>query len=62
MALKYFSKDVKGMFGGLIPAVSLNKFQYCLAFLNLAFSKRSVFFLSKLYLAFRMAVLYSILL
>ena len=44
MALKYFSKDVKGMFDGLILSVSLSKVQYCLAFLNLAFSKRSVFF------------------
>ena len=47
------------MFAGFIPAVSLSKFQYKLAFLNLAFFHRSVFFLSKLYLALRIAVLYS---
>ena len=47
------------MFAGFIPAVYLSKFQYNLAFLNLAFFHRSVFFLSKLYLALRIAVLYS---
>ena len=46
MALKYCSKDVRGMLAGFTPAVSLSKFQYNLAFLNLAFSKRSVFVLS----------------
>ena len=47
------------MFAGFIPTVSLSKFQYNLAFLNLAFFHRSVFFLSKIYHALRISVLYS---